>query len=356
DIVTKADGAVGQVGGRAVGMVATGPKVLAQEIQGLDVPREAKGRARDIAEEIDKTKQKTRHSDLYRDILNYDYRFREVAVERTQEADDARKKRYFARKAYYDGDPRAARDGWVDAMQSWQDLLNKEEFADISIDSQFIREIIEIVDKFVIILDNINEIFTGKEPLQGLIRNKLKQDSDPDEVLAALDYAKGTFEKGDYAKCEEYFSRICNRFEGINFSTEFMKLAPLPDLRDKALEANAYYIRTLRKLDKPLPEPLPLRSYVELMMKHDEAFAAAVNSAQTGFQLLHESKAAEAQAAFDKSIELWKPLLDKYPLIPLDSTLQNYAELKLLAAGYVKALQDQKKELPKDFILNEFMK
>lgn len=383
DIIGKADEAVGQVSGRMMNMIQTGPKVLAQEIQELDVSREMKRQARDIAEEFDKTKQKTRYSDLYRGILNYEYRFREVDVERTHEADDARRKRYYARIAYYDGKPKEAIDGWLDAMKSWQNLLDKQGFEDVARNSQFIREIIDIVEKFVILLDNNNEIFKGDEPLQGLIRNKLKQENDPQDILAALDFAKKFYqegvdnvddstlaklvfkdklaEKGEerqkqiFEKSEEFFATICNRFEGINASVEFMKLGPLSDLRDNMIEANAYYIQSLVKQGKALPDQLPLRSFVELMMKHDPVVGPAIDSAQIGVPLMREGKNEEAQAAFEKAIDLWKPVLDKYPIIPLDSTLQNYSEVRILANNYALVMKAQEKEIPEDFPLKNFL-
>lgn len=387
DIVSKADSAVDQIRGRSISLLDVGPKTLAQELQASDVSREAKRRARDIAAELDRTKQKTRYSDLYRGILNYEYRFREVAVESTQEADDAQRKRYNARKAYYAGDPQEAVRGWIDAMGSWQALFDKPGFEDIPRSSQFIREIIDIVEKFVILLDNNNTIFKGDEPMQGLIRNKLDQENNPQPVLEALDFAERLFaeassdedepelarlvfrdnlaEKGEarrqqiLEKAEEYFLKVCFRFEGINASVEFMKLGPLLDIREKMIEANAYYIRSLTEQGKSLPEPLPLRSFVELMMKHDsqagETIAKAIEAYQGGQELLRENKAAEAQTRFDEAIEFWKPVLEKYPIIPLDPTLQNHAELRALTARYVEALNAQEKQIPEDFPLKSFL-
>jgi hypothetical protein len=371
DILNKAEGSVGQVREHSLDILRLTPKVISDVMQELDISRDAKRRARAIAAEFDGHKERTRMSDLYRDILNFEYRFREVAVERTQQADDARKFRHFGRIAYYDGRIADSIKGWLDAMKKWEELYEQPGFEDIAGDAQFIREIIDIIEKFVIILDNDNKIFSDvvedKVPMHAMIRNKLNQENNPEQVVLALEYAKKEFEKGlaekDEAKrkeilekTEKYFQIISQRFDGINMSIEFMKLAPLFDIRDQMIESNAYYVKTLQNLEKSLPEPLPLRSFVELMMKHDPAIGKATTAIETGLPFVRDKKYAEAQTEFEKATELWKPILDKYPIIPLDPTLQMYADLVLLASLYADTLKAQEKTLPDNFPLKTFLK
>lgn len=357
DIVTKADSAVDQIRGRCKEMMLIGPKVFAQELQKTDVPPKSKSRARDIAEEIDGFAEVIRRPNLFRDILNYEHRIREVAVESTEEVDLARKIRYEARNDYRNGDYRKAARGWVAAMQSWEDFLNRPEFEDVGRDPQFLREILDIVEKYVIILDVIDEIFTGKEPLQQLTRNKLDSEFSFPVYFQEFDYAKNVFEQGDFEKAEKYFQIVCRNLDSLNMNVEYLKLAPLPDLRDMTVQANAYYIKSLRKQGKALPEPLPLRSYVELVMKkQDPEVGQAITAIQNGIPLLEENKPAEAQKEFEKAIELWKAVLDKYPIIPLDPTLSMHAEVRQLVDFYSRSLKAQDKEIPDDFPFKEFLK
>jgi hypothetical protein len=371
DILNKADGAIGQVRERAFEILRVTPKVLSEEIQELDVSQDAKRRARAITAEMDGHKERTRMSDLYRDILNFEYRFREVAVERTQQADDAQKFRYFGRIAYYDGRIADSIKGWLDAMKKWEELYELPGFEDIADDAQFIREIIDIIERFVIILDNDNKIFSdvaeNKVPMDAMIRNKLSQENNPEQVILALEYAKKEFEKElaeqdetkrkeKLEKIEKYFQIISQRFDGINMSIEFMKLAPLFDIRDYMIDSNAYYVKTLQRLGKPLPEPLPLRSFVELMMKHDPAIGKATTAIETGLPLARNKKYVEAQTEFEKAVELWQPILNKYPIIPLDPTLQMHADIVLLVSLYADTLKAQEKTIPENFPLKTFLK
>ena len=397
DIVGKVDGEVGQIQGRATELIKVGPRVIVQELQEMEddgkVDRDVQRRARSIVATIDGHKEQTRMSDLYRDILNFEYRIREVAVQRTTQADLAQKYRHEGRIAYYDGRMNDSIKGWYDAMAQWDELFQKDEFKDIESDAQFIREIIDLVEKFVIILDNNNKIFPDiagdKLPMQGMIRAKLNQENNPAPVIEAMEYAKKLYsaalsdkeedlepfkivfgddlpaaatENGEarrkavLEKSAGFFFLIAQRMDGINSIIEFMKLAPLPDVRDDMIEANALFVNAQDKLGRPIQDPLPLRSFVELMIRHDDALDAAVDGIQPALPLLRDKKFVEAQTELDKAVALWKPILEKYPLIRFDPTLQANTDLVYLARLYAETLKGQEKQMPDDFPLKEFLK
>ena len=360
DIVNKTEGEVGQVRNRTTEMLKVGPKVLMQEIQEADVPREQKQRARSIVQEIDSQEFMIglRMSNLYRDILNYKFRVREVAVEETNETDDARRLRHEGRVAYYDGRLKDSIRLWIEAMAAWDKLFHKPGFEDIPQDAQFIREIIDIVEKFVILLDNDNSIFPDDVPMQVMIWAKVNQENNPQQALDALDYAKKEFERGEYEAAEKHITIVLYRLDGLNRAIEFMKLAPLPEVRDRMIEAFALYVECLRKQNAPLPSatpPVPLKTFVELMLQHDPLLDKAVVAVQPGIPLLRERKGAEAQAEFDKAMELWQQLLTKYPFIYLDRQHPAYTDASMFAAAYAESLKLQEKTVPDDSILSPFL-
>ena len=358
DVINKTEGEVLQIRGRASEMLKVGPKVLMQEIQEADVSREKKQRARSIVQEIDGFATGLRMSNLYRDILNYKFRIREVAVEETHEVDDARRLRHIGRVAYYDGRLKDSIRLWIEAMAAWDQLFHKPGFEDIPKDAQFIREIIDIVEKFVILLDNDNSIFPPDMPMQVMIRAKLTQENDPQPAFDALDYAKAEFERGELEAAEKHVMNVLYRLDGTNRSIEFMKLGPLPDVRDRAIEAFALYVECLRKRNAPLPPstpPIPLKAFVELMLKHDSLLDQAVAAVQPGIPLLQAKKGAEAQAEFDKAMDLWTKLLTKYPFIYMDRQHPAFADASMFAAAYAEALKLQEKTVPDDSILKPFL-
>jgi len=373
--ISVTDGEIATVSGRALEMLRLTPKKLSDEIQELDVPREARGRARAIVEELDGHRERLRHSDLFRGILNYESRFREVALERTDQADDAHRLRFDARVAYYDGRLADARNGWLNAMRKWDELLDLDEFKDRATDSDFVRDRIDLAERFLIILDDSNMIFSDAVendetlvPLHRVMWHRVfNEENMVDETIEALEYAKKHYEQAlvepDVAKrneglekAENYFSIVANRFLGFTFREKYMEYAPFFELRDRTLESSAYYIRSLESQGKELPEPLILRSFVELMLKHDPAVTAANEMLFNALQLLQADQFDEAQPLLDDAVAAWQAIVDKYPLIAHDPTNSAYSDVVQLATAYVMMLQAQEKPIPGDFPLRRFLR
>jgi hypothetical protein len=366
------DGEVAQVRQRVLEMLRLSPRVLSEEIQELNIPRESRNRARAIVDELDSHRERIRHSDLFRGILNYESRFKEVAVERTEWADDAHRLRYEARVAYYDGRLADARNGWLNAMRKWDELMDRDEFKDRATDGDFVRERIDLAERFLIILDDSNMIFSDVSddpvPFRRIMWHRAFQDGESvNLVIEALEYAKKEYEQAlaetdatkrseGLERAERFFLMVANRFLDMNFREKYMEYAPFFDLRDRMLEASAYYIRSLESQDKPLPEPLILRSYVELMLKHDPAVTAANETLFNALPLIREEKYNEAQVLLDSAITAWQAILDKYPIIAHDPTNSAYSEVAQLATQYVNVLRAQGKPIPDDFPLRSFLR
>ena len=369
------DGEMAQIEGRALEMLRLTPKVLRDEIQELDIPREARGSARAIVDKLDGHQALIRHSNLFRDILNYESRFREVAIERTDLADDAHRFRYEARIDYYAGRLADARNGWLDAMRKWDELLDLEEFRDRATDSDFVRDRVDLAERFLIILDDSNMIFSDivendgtTVPLHRIMWHRVFQgDSTVADTIAALEYAKKQYEQAlaetevakrneELERAERYFSILANHFLGMTFREKYMEYAPFFELRDRILESSAYYIRSLESQGKGIPEPLVLRSFVELMLKHDPAVTAANNLFYDALPFLREGKYDEAQPLLDGAVTAWQAILDKYPLIAHDPTNSAYSDVAQLAMECVRALRAQEMPIPADFPLRAFLR
>lgn len=371
-IVNKTNDDVAQVRQRAVQILQVTPSVLRDEIQELEVSREEKSRARKIVEILEEHESLSALSRTFRGVLNYESRFKEVAVESSPLADDAHRIRYEARNAYYDGRLADSLNGWLDAMRKWDELLDLDEFKDRATDAEFVRDQLDIVEKFLIILDNSNKIFSDVAddpvPLRRLMWYRVFQgEKTLDDALIALNYAKKEYEKAltetDAAKrreglekAENYFSILVRRFNDLNYHEKFMEYAPFFDLRDCIIETSAYYIRSLEQQGKQIPEPLPLRSYVELMLKHDPAVESANEIPISALPLLQDAKYDEALLVFDQAVAAWSAILDKYPIIAHDQTNPAYGDVQRLAIQYAEVLRAQEKPVPDDFPLKAFLR
>jgi len=385
--LSKTDGEIAEVLQRVLAILRVTPTVLKNEIQELEVAREMKSRARDIVEELDSHPARIRYSDLFRGILNYESRFREVAIESNPLADDAHRIRYEARKAYYDGRLADSLNGWLDAMRKWDELIDNGtpslvgvpaylfqlvgEFTNLPNDSEFVRDHIDLAEKLLIILDDSNKIFSDVSgspvPLHRLMWSRAFQEADTvADTFFALDYAKGEYVKAlaetdptkrtEYLETvENYFKIITQHFTGMNYREKYMEYAPFFDLRDRMVESVAYYIRSLEQQGKPLPEPLPLRAYVELILKHDPAVGVANEMLVKVIPILQDKKYDEAQSVLDEAVAAWLAILDQYPLIAHDPTNSAYGDVVQLAIYYADMLQAQEKSIPEDFPLKKFL-
>jgi len=373
--VGRTDGEIAQVQQRALELLRLSPRILMEEIQELDIPLAVRGRARDIVAELDGHRERTRLSDLFRGILNYEERFREVAVERTEIADEAHRLRFEARRVYHEGRLAEAREGWLNAMRKWDELMDLEEFQDRATCGNFIRDRIDLAERFLIILNDSNMIFSDairdyetEVPLHRIMWQRVfRDDGTVDATVVALEYAKMKYQQAlaetnetrrreGLERAENYFSIVAEHFLGMNFRERFMEYAPFFDLRDRILEASAYYIRSLESQGKPLPEPLILRSYVELMLMHDPAVLAANGILFDAMPLIREERHDEAQTVLDGAIMAWQAILERYPIIAHDPTNSAYSDIVQLAIQYVNVLRAQEKPIPDDFPLRAFLR
>ena len=350
-ILSNAQAVVGQMRQEALMSIKMNPRLLTDRIEGAERPQ-----ALTIREELDVLANEKHMSNLFRGILNYPYWENHVIVERQDETIRGRRGLFEARKKYAEGEQRESNRLWLGAMQSWEDLLHKPGFEYVGDDPQFTRDIIDLVTRYVIILDAEEQLFPEKFPLQDLVRERLKSDGFLDTIREALSFAENVYNQGDYAQALTYLTAITRSCAGLNMGEEYMKLAPLPEVRDDILKAAALYVNCLRKQDMLLPPNFELKSYVDLMLRNDPAQFRAVELSAAGSGLFDEEKYLEAQEKFDEAIEVWKSLLEKYPLIYLEPELLYYSVLMNTARDYQRALEFQGKVLPGDFLLNEFLR
>ncbi len=352
-ILSAANDSIAQVRSRSVALLNITPKVMSDEVQERDVPIETKARFRAIAAETAKFPAEVQLANMFREILNYDYRVLQTAVETTDIADTARKTRYEARNAYYDSRPLDSISGWYQSLQYWQKLLEMDGFGKVAYDKVYSRELLDDVETLAIILRNNDKIYQDHFALQDVVRQEVENENNPNGAIAALDfceklqnavdmYAKqfpaafvfcpteqtlvpwvlysGVLERTIRQKNEANIVKVLNQFNAINYfgDNEFMQLAPLSDVRDRIIQSQALYIRILESQSRSIPPTLPLQAYVELMMKNDPLVTTATESLREVERLAEANNAEEMEKMLPQVRSEWNAVAEKYPFIRFD--------------------------------------
>ncbi|MDR3109959.1 MAG: hypothetical protein LBU65_09800 [Planctomycetaceae bacterium] len=348
-IISKGNEEFSVVSGRANNLLEVSQKVLSDEIQELrDVTSAQKANARRIIQDMEAFAIDTRMSRLFREILNYEYRVREAVVEQTNEVDDARRFQFEGRAAYYDNRRQESNRLWLQSMNKWRELLDKPEFADIWDQGTFVSQILELVEKYVIILDADNELFPPEFGLQKLVLYDISRDGRIKQTMEAQDYAKKTFGSGDFDTADKYFQKILGSWGGVNATKEYMKLAPVPEVRDSILEALAYYVRIQRKLNREVTDETPLIGFARDMLRNDPLIDEAAEAYRSAETQTSEQKADDAEKTLATAIETWKRLIQKYPMIVLQPQQSVHNDLLLATTLYTQVVKSLNKDVPEE--------
>lgn len=328
-IVNDGNNEVYQITSRSLSQITLTPKVVAELLQDeMSLSAEERGRARAIEQEIGSYAIEKQKSTIYSDIINYKPRAREIEVEQTEQVDNAREFRYLGRKAYYSSDPLGANRNWIAAMQKWEDLISQAAFADLRSGNKTAmirREIMDLVERYVFILDANRTIFPLDYPLQSLVRSELDQRTQINSTIKAQEFAKQVFARGDYAKSLGYAMKLLAAWDGvIRGGEDYVRLAPLPEMRLGIPEAFAIWVTSNHRLRHPFSTDVPCKSFVDEMMRHDPDLEQLTEPTDKVLELVREKKYAEAQPLFlNEILPRWKEMVQKYPAIPLDPA-QNY--------------------------------
>ncbi|MGL6195712.1 MAG: hypothetical protein ACRC2T_12925 [Thermoguttaceae bacterium] len=337
---------------KSISGVKIDPKMLVDFIEDKELKKEAN----DIRERLVTIALDKHMSDLFRGILNYDHWTRKIDVEQQDEVIEGRRSLFEARKVYREGDQSGANRIWLAAMKCWEDLIGKPGFEDIGKDAQFARDILDLAVRYVIILDAEDRLFPETFPLQQYIRERLEYDGELKEVRPALEYAENLYKKGDYENATEALVKIARVYAGINSGVEYMKLAPLPEVRDETLKVAALYVDCLRKRGLKLQPGFPLQGYVDLMLKKDNLVNETLAITSKAITESNSEKYGEAQETFNQAFAKWNEVLQKYPIIYLEPESSYYGDIYDAVRVYEKTLENQGKSIPEDFELKEFLK
>jgi hypothetical protein len=289
-------------------------------------------------------------------MVNYGYHLRRTEIEQTDEAVAAHRLRYEARQAYYNlGDTNAASEKYLAAMEKWYDLMNKEGYEDLQENPIFRRDLIEMVENYVIILDRNDEMFPKDFRLADFLLDELQNREILENADLAMQYAREGLQEEDYDKAEKAIEAAFDVWNVALGNHEYLKLAPIAEINQEILDTIAMEVELHDAIGEPLPEDYPLREYVELQLDHSETLEEAEIALAGAMQYMQRSEYPEAQEELEVALEHLESLVQRYPSAARDPESLLYLPLQNTVESYQNVLDLRGKPLPDDFPFPQFL-
>lgn len=368
-VISEAKASVAEIAARSAMQLKVTPAELADSIK-----NDKRLRGLDIIQRINQLAEQTRMSDLYRGIMNYPHWERSIEVEQVNETIKAREYVFHARKAYAQGDHGEANRLWLLGTEQWSALLRKSDYEDLADDSAFVRDILDYAVRYVIILDQLDSIFPENFPLASLIYKEVHDNPDYQATLEGFEYAKKEFDEGKFDDAKTHLSTVLGRMQGVLYADEYMRLAPVPEIRDDILRAAALYAETLRKSGETKISDMPLMDFLELMLKNDPQMNSLTDElydlnlkidqaflkspANTDISDAEKEQLEALKTTVEATFPKWKTILEKYPFLyfEIGQTMNPSRSYAIDAAKNYKNLMDRLKQpVPEDFVLKSFL-
>jgi hypothetical protein len=350
-LVQNAMNSLAEIESRALAQLRVQPMEIARRVQNED-----RSEAMKLVEQIGHLERRATLSNVQRNMVNYQYHLRRTEIEQTDEAVNAHRLRFEAREAYYEGDLKAASETYLAAMEKWYDLMHKEGFEDLQENPIFRGDLLDMIEKYVIILDRNDELFPEDFRLADFLREELqRRDIEPKGDLA-MQYAREAMEEEDFEKADMAIEAAIDVWSTMLSNQDYMKLVPIPAVNEKVLDTIALYQEHLDETNQTLPENYPLKAYVDLQLAHSEALTEVDIALANGMQYLQRSEYPQAQEELETALEKLQPLVERYPTAVRDPDSPLYLPLENTVETYQNVLDLRGKPIPDDFPFPQFLK
>lgn len=340
---------------QAYDLIRVTPEVLADKVQG-----EKQLEARDICDEITRLREEHRFSSMFRDILDYRRHTRRVVVEQQEEARMGRDYRHQVSLRYRAAQHEEANQAFLKSMESWKKLTERPEFKDIPLMPQFESDFLNEVEKYVLVLDQLEQVFPEKFPFQDFLRNSDSVQHFYNNIKEANQWIEKLIADKNYVAAKDAAEKAMMNGSGFTSGDEVQALAPVPEIRDEILKSCKLYVQAWEKIggakfDEAQKigtfENYALKTYLELM----------VNKADKEYrELMKEETLAvtEPEKALDHLnivMNLWGKILEKYPVVKYDRNSEIRNRIQRTVHAWVLEKKKKNEEIPKEFPLRSFM-
>ena len=331
------------------------PYVMAEMVEG-----DAQLEAKDFCDRITELGTQMQFSSMYRDIMDCARHDRRVVLEPTAEAREARKLRYQARTKFYSGQHEEASDDFLASMTLWTKATDRPEFADIMHMPQFTSVFLNEVDKYSIILDQLERLFPDNYAFEPLVRREFRKNRFDTISSEAVENLRRRIADGGDDKITEDAEKLLNYWPTYFQGTDYAPLMPLPEVRSGITEAvrlfaEAWETRSETDLKNAVESGIfdeyPLKNELALLITKSEPLYAEIQKSD----LAALTDPDNALAHLEKSTGLWGQMLEKYPILKYDRSSEFRPQIQKDAAGYLEKLKEKGSDKPENFPLESFL-
>ncbi len=315
--------------GRARDLIAVDGKKIAERVEG-----DSRLEAEDLCGQLEDIRYRGTFSGMYREMLDCVKHDHDVVVEQQPEARQARELRVQARDRFYAGQQEEASAAFLGSMAKWRELMDKPEFSDVRTMSQYRSVFLDEVDKYTIILDQLERIFPPDYPFEPVAADAETDSSD--SIGSALSYIQGEIDAQKPDQAREDLLRLLGFWQFYFPRNEYNALFPTRFSRDA-------FARTLRMFtevcasseerlaaarQEGLIENNQLKPQLELLVRKGEPAYAEIlkNDAELNTGAENETE------LLARNRDLWLEIFEKYPFLIYDRTSEFRPQIDRLAA------------------------
>ena len=341
--------------GRALSLLKLTPETLASY-----VTEDKRAEAADIVDEINKLANEESFSRMFRDIMGADFHEAEVKFEQEENAREARRHRRAVRDLYRKVQFEDSNKEFLACFDSWVALLHQDEFKSLAFMPQMQTELMEELEKYVIVLEQLEEIFPKEFAFQEVIRRDERVKMRLEETPPALAFVEKELADGKYQEAVEDSLLLMQLWDNFYNDEKPFALGPLPETVDSYFDAVRLWVRAYES--NPSSNELeiarqsgefanyPGKVFLEFMIqKRDDDYARIreieverMNNPDDSFKLLEEA------------VGLWAKIVERAPVLKYDETSELNGRIQNAVQEYYLELQKQNKPVPEDFPLKDF--
>ncbi|MDO5566002.1 MAG: hypothetical protein Q4G59_05040, partial [Planctomycetia bacterium] len=225
---------------------------------------------------------------------------------------------------------------------------------------QFVSEFTNEVEKYVIVLDQLERMFPPDYPFKPVVVESPGNKHFVSEMQEGIAYIQKQYDAKQYEQARDMASKLVTRSAAFIGSSEVAKLGAIPDASNAYLQCMKLFIGSWEKIGGKKFEEYCKTGALETY-EGKNFLELYVNKTDTDYQeirreeMLAVTDPAKAIDHLQKAVDLWGKVLVKYPVLRYDASSEFRPRIQALANAFMTERKKKSLGEPKDFPLKDFL-